>query len=245
MISLPFERLNSTEFEEFCFALLEKLGFQHINWRKGTPKAASPSDSGRDIEATFQTTDPDGAQYRQRWFIECKHYAQGVPAEALNNALSWAASERPDVLLFIVSGYLSNPAKDYLEAYKQNNRPMFRINVWERPRLQTLAAEHVQILVRFKLLDRPAHVELAHPLHLQLLTEYGSNSIDQLFAILDNLEPAFRDRVLTDMMFKVNRQCLARVLYSRFHRDITPTILAHGRRFYQAGVGAGEPKVYT
>jgi hypothetical protein len=203
MIPLQFDRLNPTEFEEFCFALLEKLHFQDIDWRKGTPKAASPSDSGRDIEATSQATDPGGARYRQKWFIECKHYAKGVPAEALHNALSWATSERPDVLLFIVSGYLSNAAKGYLETYQQNNRPMFRITVWERPRLQTLAAEHLQILLRIRLLDRPAHVELAHPLHLQLLAESGRNSLDQFFAVLEKLEPSFRDNILMDVMLKV------------------------------------------
>jgi hypothetical protein len=204
-LPIQFERLNPTDFEEFCFALLEKLGLQQINWRKGTPKPASPSDSGRDIEAIFQVADPDGTRYRQRWFIECKHHERGVPPRELSNALTWATSERPDVLVFMVSGYLSNPAKDYLDAYIRNNRPTFRVNVWERSRLQTLAAQHVQLLLQFGLLDRPPHVEFAHPLHLQLLTYHGSNSIDQLFKVLDDLEPTFRDHVLTGTMLMINR----------------------------------------
>ena len=28
--------ITETEFEELCYDLLVKLGFNHINWRKGT-----------------------------------------------------------------------------------------------------------------------------------------------------------------------------------------------------------------
>jgi hypothetical protein len=41
--------------------------------------------------------------------------------------------------LFIVSGFLSNPAKDYVRDYEENNRPPFRIKYWERPQVERLA----------------------------------------------------------------------------------------------------------
>lgn len=47
--SLQFKNLTSTEFEEFCHDLLCQLGFLNVDWRKGTDKDSSPSDSGRDI----------------------------------------------------------------------------------------------------------------------------------------------------------------------------------------------------
>lgn len=41
--------------------------------------------------------------------------------------------------LFIVSNFLSNPAKTYLETYKRNNNPPFGIKVWERTNLESMS----------------------------------------------------------------------------------------------------------
>ena len=135
---LSFNRLSDTKFEEFCYDLLEELGFVNLDWRKGTGKKSSPSDSGRDIVAHLQRTDIDRTRRSETWFIDCKHYQKGVPARELQNLLAWAEAERPDVALFIVSNFLSNSAKDYLEAYKRNNRPPFEVKYWERPTLETM-----------------------------------------------------------------------------------------------------------
>jgi hypothetical protein len=44
---------------------------------------------------------------------------------------------------------LSNPAKDHLRQYEDNNRPPFRIKYWERPILEKLTAGNVALLSRF------------------------------------------------------------------------------------------------
>jgi hypothetical protein len=55
---LDFADFNETEFEEFCFELLEGLpGFHNVDWRKGTPKSSSPADHGRDIAAEVDHVD--------------------------------------------------------------------------------------------------------------------------------------------------------------------------------------------
>lgn len=141
--------LDETEFEEFCFELLGELGFVNIDWRKGTALSTSPADRGRDIVAQHERTDVDGARHVETWFIDCKRYKKGVPAEKLQNLLAWATAERPHVALFIVSGFLSNSAKDYLTDYEQNNRPPFRIKYWERPSLERLAAGHEELIRRY------------------------------------------------------------------------------------------------
>jgi hypothetical protein len=135
---VSFNRLSDSDFEEFCFDLLEELGFVNLNWRKGTGKKTSPSDSGRDIEGLLQRTDVDGTRSHEKWFFDCKHYEKGVPAKDLQNLLAWAEAERCDVAVFIVSNFLSNAAKDYIEKYERNNRPPFRIRYWERPKLETM-----------------------------------------------------------------------------------------------------------
>jgi hypothetical protein len=51
MTDMPYDDMDDTQFEEFCFALMGELGFVNLDWRKGTGLSASPSDSGRDIVA--------------------------------------------------------------------------------------------------------------------------------------------------------------------------------------------------
>lgn len=127
---LDFDSLDETEFEAFCFELLIELGFVNIDWRKGTGLKSSPADRGRDIEADLERTDVDGSRHVERWFVDPTHYKRGIPSEAVQALLAWANAERPDVALVITSNFLSNPTKDYLRDYEQNNRPPFRIKYW-------------------------------------------------------------------------------------------------------------------
>jgi hypothetical protein len=78
--------------------------------------------------------------------VECKHYKKGVPPEKLQSLIAWAHAERPHVALIVVSNFLSNPAKDYLADYEQNNRPPFRIKYWERKTIERLVEGKDQFL---------------------------------------------------------------------------------------------------
>lgn len=150
MEPLDFSDFDPTEFEEFCFALLQGMpGVHNVDWRKGTPKAASPADRGRDITAEVDHIDIAGARTVETWFADCKHYGSGVPPEALAGLLTWAQAERPRVALVVASGFLSNAAKDFLGDYERNNRPSFQIKYWERPTIETLARENTDLLDRF------------------------------------------------------------------------------------------------
>jgi hypothetical protein len=152
MERLTFDGLDGTDFEEFCFELLCELdGFSNVDWRKGTPKKASPADRGRDIVAEVERIDVDGSKHVETWFIDCKHYERGVPPQAFQGLLTWAQAERPHVALVIASGVLSNPAKDYLRSYEENNRPPFRIKYWERSILDKLTRGNRELLERYLL----------------------------------------------------------------------------------------------
>jgi hypothetical protein len=155
MPSLSFEHLSDTEFEEFVFDLMGALKFVNVDWRKGTPKASSPADRGRDIVAQQIKEDVDRSKHFETWFVDCKHYKTGVPPTELQNLLTWAEAERPDVALFAVSGFLSNPSKDYLDAYKRNNRPPFKIKYWERPQFETITKRKVTLLRKHDLTEAP------------------------------------------------------------------------------------------
>ena len=155
MPTISFKHLTDTEFEEFCFDLLHELKFVNIDWRKGTPLKSSPADKGRDIVAQQLRQDVDESKHLETWFVDCKHFKKAVPPVELHNLLTWAEAERPDVVLFIVSGFLSNPAKDYLETYKRNNRPPFKIKYWERPNIERMTRRKVTLLRRHMLVTDP------------------------------------------------------------------------------------------
>lgn len=138
--------LSDTQFEEFCYDLLSELGFTNINRRKGTGLSTSPSDRGRDIEYQTITKEVDGKTHIERWFVECKHYQQGVSPDKIQGALAWAMVERPACLLIIVSNFLSNPTKDFLESYINHNKPSFRIKWWEKPDLEKLTSKKASFL---------------------------------------------------------------------------------------------------
>lgn len=146
---LSFDGFDESDFEEFCFELLHEVGFVNIDWRKGTPLPSSPADRGRDIVAQLERTDIDGTKHLETWFVDCKHYQRGVPPERLQGLLAWASAARPQAALVIASGFLSNPAKDFLQEYERNNRPPFRLKYWERPTLERLANGRDEFLRRF------------------------------------------------------------------------------------------------
>jgi len=150
-VELDFDALDPPDFEEFCVSLLGELGFVNIDWRRGSPRGGGAPDGARDIEADLVTKDVDDETRLDPWFIDSKHYGKAVPPSALEPTLAWANAERPAVALFLVSGFLSNSAKDYLKRYVENNRPSFRIKYWERPQIEKLAGDKGELLSRFLL----------------------------------------------------------------------------------------------
>ena len=87
-------------------------------------------------------------------------HEKGVPPAALDGTLAWANAERPHTVLFIVSGFLSNPGKDFLRDYETNNRPPFRIKTWEQPQLERFAGANPDLLARFLLGDMRPESEI-------------------------------------------------------------------------------------
>lgn len=149
METTAFHYLDSTEFEEFCSDLLSELGFINIDWRKGTGKASSPSDRGRDIVCQYVRKDVDGATHLETWFVDCKHYQRGIPPTELENLLAWSHAEGADVALIIASNFLSNPAKDFLSQYQKTRKPGFKIKYWERPQLEKWIQEKKKLAKKY------------------------------------------------------------------------------------------------
>lgn len=101
---------------------------------------------------------------------------EGVPPEELQSLLAWAQAERPDVTLAMVSGALSNPAKEYLHKYEANQRPPLRIKYWERAVLERLTGDRPDLVKKY------------------LVVEPGLRSQNEIL----EAEQEFRDRIWYD-----------------------------------------------
>jgi hypothetical protein len=200
---ITFDALSPSEFEELAYDLLVAMGFQNVNWRKGTGCETSPSDQGRDIECTHLSRVPDGSIELERWFVECKHHKRGVPPDALAGALAWSQAERPARLLFVISNFLSNPAKEHIQAYERSNKPPFRIQVWELPKLKELLGIHTQLRRKYGLLGEFPLLSILHPSHVRYLKMPPMNSLAYFFDLLDDLSPSDRHDCLSWSMHKV------------------------------------------
>jgi hypothetical protein len=195
--AFSLDHLTPTQFEEFCFDLLGENGFINIKWKKGTGLSTSPSDHGRDIECQYERVDVDGHKYLETWFVECKHSVKGVSPDKIQGAFSWATANRPDRLLLIASNFLSNPTHDYIENFVVNNRPPFKIKIWQKPELEKLTAGNIKLLRKYKIEGEFPFLTIMHPAHLLYIKNLQLNSVDYFFKVLDKLEPLKRDRLLS------------------------------------------------
>lgn len=191
-----FNHLSDTEFEEYCFELINELGFRNVSWRKGTGKSTSPSDSGRDIEADKIVEEIGGKTTLEKYFFECKHYKAGIPPEKIQGALSWARAERPDKMIFMCSNFLSNPCKEYLKKYVREDRPSFKIRIWELKELEEFTIGKVILLNKYKLSDGLDFLDFMHPLHIKYVSKPHMNTIDYFFSVFDKFDGKKREEIL-------------------------------------------------
>jgi len=110
------------------------------------------------------------------------------PARQTSGALSWASAERPDVLLIIASNFLSNGAKNFLDSYVRNNKPAFKIKIWERPDLERLVLGKPLVMRKYDLGGEFEFLTILHPAHVSYLHDPPLNTLDYFFKVLDGLE---------------------------------------------------------
>lgn len=137
---IDFKRLSPTQFEELCFDLLMELGFRKLIWRQGG------ADSGRDIQGTREVASGLVEPFEETWFFECKRYESGVPPEALHSKIAWADAERPKHLVFLISSYVTNNARSWLDAIARDK--YYRVHLIEGKLLQHLVLRSQSLVAR-------------------------------------------------------------------------------------------------
>src|SRR5206468_4645545 len=108
----------------------------------------------------------------------------------------WAAAERPDVALIIASNFLSNAAKNFLESYQRNNKPSFKIKIWERPNLERFVLGKPLVMRKYNLGGEFEFLNILHPAHVTYLRNPPLNTLDYFFNVLDGLEHSERSSFL-------------------------------------------------
>jgi hypothetical protein len=176
---IRFEQLNPTEFERLCFELLLKLGFRQLIWRQGG------ADNGRDIEGIWTVETPLSRE-DCRWFFECKHYTAGVPPEQLNAKVAWADAEQPACLVILISSYLTNNARTWLEQIRAQKH--YRIQVIEGQELKNFLLRFPALIEQHFAANRYEQLLLDARRHN---SEYRiALSYDLLYALSQHLNPA-------------------------------------------------------
>jgi hypothetical protein len=138
---IKFEKIDWKEFEELCFDLLLKYQFHDLNWRQGG------SDKGRDIEAIYTITNPLIGPYSERWFIECKHHAKGIPVSEVSSKIDWAAASKVQHFLLVTNKYISQVTNDFIEL--RRNQVDFKIHIIDGKMLKQKLLPFPDLIVKY------------------------------------------------------------------------------------------------
>lgn len=128
-------------FEELCFDLIMKVGYQNVTWRRGG------ADSGRDIEAKLFLNNPIVETIEEKWFFECKYYSKGVPVDEVITKLAWAEAERANHLVIITNKYISNTTRKYIELMQDQKH--FKIHLLEEKQMKKMILKYDDIIEKY------------------------------------------------------------------------------------------------
>jgi hypothetical protein len=138
---INFLKLSDADFEEVCFDLLLRLGYKGLVWRRGG------ADNGRDIEGQFAVSNSLIGTYDEKWFFECKRYEAGVPPEQMNSKFAWADADKPKHLVFLISSYLTNNARTWLDKIASDKA--YKVHLVEGKQLKLFLLNFPDIVSRY------------------------------------------------------------------------------------------------
>jgi len=199
--SIDFKKLTYEEFENLCFELILKSGFIKATWRKGG------ADNGRDIEATLKNYNGLTGETELKYFFECKKYENGLPPSELISKIAWADAEKPDYLLIIISSYLSNNCRSWIEKIQSNKQ--YKIQIIEGDFLKKLLLDnHKDLIVKYFVADK--YISLLNETIDKWILHNLTPNFYTYYYILENVNKA--DLTINQNVFLY---CLYYVFYSR------------------------------
>jgi hypothetical protein len=144
---VPWESLKGKQLEECLYWLLDSMGARDLQWRIGG-SGGGAADQGRDLEATFYLSDPDGEIRPQRWWVEAKGRGATVEKEAVMSAAHNAsAHSEVDVLVITTNTQFSNPTIDWVKEWNAGH-PKPKVRLWDRSTLERHLCAHPRVVAR-------------------------------------------------------------------------------------------------
>lgn len=127
---IPWDALKGKELEECIYWLLHSMGARDLQWRVGG-SGAGAADQGRDLEATFYSSDPTGEVVRQHWWVEAKGRKRTVEKGAVMDAAHNASAKaHVEIILIVTNTRFSNPTIDWVREWNESHaRP--KVRLWD------------------------------------------------------------------------------------------------------------------
>lgn len=151
-------KLTPTEFEHLVFDLVVLHGLRNATWR--TPG----SDGGRDIEGTTLTQDFSDVLVLDKWYVECKRYANSVDWPTVYQKIAYAANHQADYLLLCTNSALSPTCKSEVSMHNARKEHV-RIRYWDGAILEKMVAMQPVLLSKYRLASSAkVNHETAYPL---------------------------------------------------------------------------------
>ncbi|KAA6333217.1 hypothetical protein EZS27_018344 [termite gut metagenome] len=175
---INWKEITPKLFENLCYDLLVNYNFYNLVWRRGGV------DNGRDIEANYLFKNAIN-DIETKWFFECKYYISGgVSTEELTTKIAWADAEKTDLLVFLVSSYLTNSARTWIE--KISISKSYKIIVIEGEELKNRILKYPILIERYFSLDK--HEKLFKEIKDFQLKFKINPSYDILKEIIENID---------------------------------------------------------
>lgn len=109
-------------FEEICYRLLNKLGYEHLKPRGGS------SDGGRDLQGQKTRIEGDESiKYVEKYWFECKCYSSTIPWTEISDKLYSANQAKVNAFIILSNRGLSPQAQDKVEEF----RNMYSLRITE------------------------------------------------------------------------------------------------------------------
>jgi TIR domain/Restriction endonuclease len=139
---VDFSKLDRVRFQDLVKDLLNELGFL-VRPTHGS------RDTGVDLVAIFESRDPFGAEQRDTWFVEIKHYRdERVSVSALQQMLGYLLTSTQIAKgLMVTSAQLTSVAREFLS--DATARTGHQLRVIDRTELTNLLIRHPRLVAKY------------------------------------------------------------------------------------------------
>lgn len=156
---MNFLALAPDKFENLTFDLLHAAGLKNLVWR--TPGA----DGGRDIEGEFTSLDFSKHHQLQKWYVECKRYANSIDWPTVWQKIAYADSRGADFLLMVTNNNPSPTCENEIAIWNRQKKSV-TVRIWRGYELERILKSYPQVAAKYGLLGKSVEAELS----LQSLT---------------------------------------------------------------------------